>query len=387
MMDRSNQAAASVILITKGVPSQTELKRRYLISRKIVERNRELLFFKVIRKRLLWVRITGCAALIAVLVLPPAYGAHGLQRGVYPALKSGLETYLMFVLFLGHLRSLALSLVLGYGFGMIGDDPTPVMAPNLVDSTKAAITILFFIGLSLGIGAGVVTYESFYARAVRYFRKPTDKESRPSRIPSTLLPAFCIAVTFAFLYVLLTIHMMTAPFSRSRPLGFRTLMGLIDAAFAMFVGLSAFIGVCLGVPLGRFLRDKLRPGLLALNDTIPYLREMVAPLIGFALGYLLIAFMLGNIFWAVWRLDPCCAFKNLSATPSFGDFFYFSIVTIATLGYGDITPSSGLAKGLASAEVILGLGWITVVFAAIVARLQPRFADIYQRQKARRSRL
>lgn len=386
-MDQANQAAASANPIAGGIPNQTQLKRRYVISRKIVERNRLLLFFKVIRKRLLLVRLIGCLALIAILTIPPAYGAHGLEGGVYPALKSGLETYLMCVLFLGHLRSLAISLVLGFGFGMIGDDPTPLMAASLVESTKAAVTILFSIGLSLGIGLGVITYESFYARAVSHFRKEFDKESRPPRIPITLLPAFCVAVTFAVFYVLLTVYMMTAPFSRSRSLGFRTLMGLIDAAFAMTLGFSAFIGLCLGVPLGRFLRDKLRPGLLALNDTVPYLREMVAPLIGFALGYLLIAFMMGNIFWAIWRLDPCCAFKNLSVTPSFGDFFYFSIVTIATLGYGDITPLSRLAKGLASAEVVLGIGWVTVVFAAIVARLQPRFADIYQRQKARRSRV
>jgi len=36
-------------------------------------------------------------------------------------------------------------------------------------------------------------------------------------------------------------------------------------------------------------------------------------------------------------------------------FFYFSIVTITTLGYGDITPLSGIAKIASSIEVILGI--------------------------------
>ena len=36
-------------------------------------------------------------------------------------------------------------------------------------------------------------------------------------------------------------------------------------------------------------------------------------------------------------------------------FFYFSIVTITTLGYGDIVPMTGWARGLVSAEALFGI--------------------------------
>jgi ion channel len=62
------------------------------------------------------------------------------------------------------------------------------------------------------------------------------------------------------------------------------------------------------------------------------------------------------------------------------EFFYFSVVTIATLGYGDITPASGIARALVSTEVALGVGWITIVFAAVMSHLQPRFAEIAKQQ-------
>ena len=37
-----------------------------------------------------------------------------------------------------------------------------------------------------------------------------------------------------------------------------------------------------------------------------------------------------------------------------GDALYFSVVTVTTLGYGDISPVSGWAKGVASLEALLG---------------------------------
>jgi hypothetical protein len=47
--------------------------------------------------------------------------------------------------------------------------------------------------------------------------------------------------------------------------------------------------------------------------------------------------------------------------------FYFSIVTITTLGYGDITPVAGAARTLASSEAILGQMFIAITLARLVA--------------------
>jgi hypothetical protein len=40
---------------------------------------------------------------------------------------------------------------------------------------------------------------------------------------------------------------------------------------------------------------------------------------------------------------------------SFSESIYFSIGTISTVGYGDITPHSSLARVLASLEVFCGI--------------------------------
>ena len=50
---------------------------------------------------------------------------------------------------------------------------------------------------------------------------------------------------------------------------------------------------------------------------------------------------------------------------SFADALYFSVVTVTTVGYGDITPKSGAGRILAMLIIILGVG----TFSAVVARM------------------
>ena len=55
------------------------------------------------------------------------------------------------------------------------------------------------------------------------------------------------------------------------------------------------------------------------------------------------------------------------ATPSTFRYRYFSFVTLATLGYGDITPVTALAGTLASLEAIAGQLYIGITVARLVA--------------------
>ena len=50
---------------------------------------------------------------------------------------------------------------------------------------------------------------------------------------------------------------------------------------------------------------------------------------------------------------------------------YFSIVTLTTLGFGDVLPADGWAQGAVLAEVVLGyvmLGGLLSIFADKMAR-------------------
>jgi voltage-gated potassium channel len=47
---------------------------------------------------------------------------------------------------------------------------------------------------------------------------------------------------------------------------------------------------------------------------------------------------------------------------------YFSLVTLATVGYGDITPATELTRSLAVVEAILGQFYIAVLIADLIGK-------------------
>jgi voltage-gated potassium channel Kch len=49
-----------------------------------------------------------------------------------------------------------------------------------------------------------------------------------------------------------------------------------------------------------------------------------------------------------------------------GHLTYFSFVTLTTLGYGDITPASDLARLLAMMEAMLGQLFLVIIVARLV---------------------
>jgi voltage-gated potassium channel Kch len=46
---------------------------------------------------------------------------------------------------------------------------------------------------------------------------------------------------------------------------------------------------------------------------------------------------------------------------------YFSFVTLATLGYGDIVPQTGLLRGVAVVEAVTGQLYIAVLVASLMS--------------------
>jgi hypothetical protein len=47
--------------------------------------------------------------------------------------------------------------------------------------------------------------------------------------------------------------------------------------------------------------------------------------------------------------------------------FYFSFITLSTVGYGDITPLSRIARWLAAMEAMTGLLYVAVLIARLVS--------------------
>jgi hypothetical protein len=82
-------------------------------------------------------------------------------------------------------------------------------------------------------------------------------------------------------------------------------------------------------------------------------------------AYLLAGVFFGSFYWVLEQIQP--------GTFTFaGDFspnsaIYFSFVTLATLGYGDIVPRTDVARGLAIVEGVGGQLFLAVLVARLVS--------------------
>jgi hypothetical protein len=71
---------------------------------------------------------------------------------------------------------------------------------------------------------------------------------------------------------------------------------------------------------------------------------------------------------AVGRLNPS-AFTMAAAGATMDGFnaFYFSFITLCTVGYGDVVPASKVARMLAVTEALIGLFYMAVLVSRLVA--------------------
>ena len=87
-------------------------------------------------------------------------------------------------------------------------------------------------------------------------------------------------------------------------------------------------------------------------------------ILGAVCGYLLVGTTFAILYSAV------LVYRPHSFGPQETDFqtlLYFSIVTLSTLGYGDIIPLTGEVRALAAIEAVIGQFYIAVIVARLVS--------------------
>ncbi len=90
-------------------------------------------------------------------------------------------------------------------------------------------------------------------------------------------------------------------------------------------------------------------------------------IVGAAIVYLLMALAWSFIFGAVESLHPgSFSIPEIQGISTSRNFLYYSFVTITTLGYGDITPVSSLARSLCILEAVIGQLYLVVQVAWLV---------------------
>lgn len=188
-----------------------------------------------------------------------------------------------------------------------------------------------------------------------------------------------IVVTCLFSLVLLAGVLAVA--DRKRILVFAIVL-VIPAIAARWINhfrpdvVSAAVFLTAGLTLIAFVvANLLRFVLRAPSVNVEVLSASIA-------AYLLLGLMWAMAYWLVDRLTPGEAFSfNTSAGPrSMKGFtgFYFSFITLTTVGYGDITPVSKAARWLAAMEAMTGSLYVAVLIARLVS--------IYSRPKSHEHR-
>jgi hypothetical protein len=90
---------------------------------------------------------------------------------------------------------------------------------------------------------------------------------------------------------------------------------------------------------------------------------------GAAMPYLSLATIFASAFGLIWELNPAGFAGPLALTRGPGEnatMMYFSLTTLTTTGYGDITPVDPFARSLANLEAVLGQFFLAITVARLV---------------------
>lgn len=183
------------------------------------------------------------------------------------------------------------------------------------------------------------------------------------------------AIRFVFDITYLSVLAVSAGFAFRTGSRTMTLMAVI-----LIITLSARITEVLFIPHAVFADIYHGGGLLILFLTFMIIMRSIVKsenidsniISGAICGYLIISIICAYLFWVLERFAPgSFKFENLNFFPItesnlIGEFFYFSIMTLTTVGYGDIVPLSRFGKMLAIVEAVIGQIYLTIIIARLV---------------------
>jgi Ion channel len=89
--------------------------------------------------------------------------------------------------------------------------------------------------------------------------------------------------------------------------------------------------------------------------------------------YLLLGFQWFALYSAIDAFDPASILhNNATMTDRPSELLYFSLVTLSTIGYGDVVPLDGEVRMLAALEGITGVLYIAITVALLVNAYKAR---------------
>ena len=85
-------------------------------------------------------------------------------------------------------------------------------------------------------------------------------------------------------------------------------------------------------------------------------------------GYIMIGLISSILCWFIYTLYPGSYNINFEHSFRIMDFTYYAIVTMSTLGYGDITPQTVQSESLAILITLIGQFYMTVLMALLIGK-------------------
>jgi hypothetical protein len=82
--------------------------------------------------------------------------------------------------------------------------------------------------------------------------------------------------------------------------------------------------------------------------------------------YLLIALIFSNAYFIIYQLEGEISFKGLSQ-PDLKEFLYFSLTTLTTTGFGDISPAIPVSRSVTNMESLIGTLYPAILIARLVS--------------------
>jgi Ion channel len=133
------------------------------------------------------------------------------------------------------------------------------------------------------------------------------------------------------------------------------------APLVLFVNSTELLGLTYLLPAGLLVTATLP---VTINRVLHHRRVTSDTVLGALCAYVLLGLLFAFLFLAVEELRSEPFFVQPGPHPQ-SAYLYFSFVALTTLGFGDLSPTSGLPQALTVVEALLG----SVFLATLVARL------------------
>jgi hypothetical protein len=98
-------------------------------------------------------------------------------------------------------------------------------------------------------------------------------------------------------------------------------------------------------------------------------REVTISVVAAVLCGFIMLSLIGGYFFIIIEVFQTGSFRNLNeGTGGISDLIYFSFITVLTIGYGEITPYTSLAKNAVVFFGLLGHFYSVVVIGVIIGK-------------------